>query len=77
MLRMKTIQVGDVPDEVHRTLRRRADAAGLSLSDYVLGELTRLAERPSVAELLGRAGARAGAPGGAATVAVRAGRDRE
>jgi hypothetical protein len=29
----KTIQVRDVPDELYRTLKNGADAAGLSLSD--------------------------------------------
>jgi plasmid stability protein len=74
----RTIQIRDVPDEVHRTLRSRAAAAGLSLSAYLLAELTRVAERPPVADVLASAGAR---HGGASTdqvvAAVRAGRDRE
>lgn len=57
---MKTIQVRNVPDEVHRTLRTRAAAAGVSLSDYALGELERAADRPPVAEVLQRAQSRAG-----------------
>jgi plasmid stability protein len=74
---MKTIQVRNVPDKVHRTLRMRAAAAGVSLSDYALGELKRAAERPSVAEVLARARSRAGGASGDAIVsAVRAGRDR-
>jgi antitoxin FitA len=36
---MKTIQVGNVPDDVHRALRARAAAAGVSLSDFALAEL--------------------------------------
>jgi antitoxin FitA len=72
------IQVRDVPDEIHRTLRARAAAAGLSLSAYLLAELTRLAERPPVAEVLARAGARHGGAGTAEIVAaVRSGRDRD
>jgi hypothetical protein len=59
---MKTIQVRNVPDQVHRTLRTRAAAAGVSLSDFALGELERVAERPPVAEVLQRAQSR---PGGA------------
>lgn len=75
---MKTIQIRNVPDRVHRTLRTRAAAAGVSLSDYALGELTRAAERPSVAEVLDRARTRAGGVAGDAVVAaVRAGRDRD
>jgi plasmid stability protein len=73
----RTIQIRDVPDEVHATLRGRAAAAGQSLSAYLLTELIRVAERPPVAEVLARARAR---HGGAKTsdivAAVRAGRDR-
>jgi antitoxin FitA len=61
---VKTIQVRNVPDEVHRTLRTRAAAAGVSLSDFALGELERVAERPPVAEVLQRAQSR---PGGASS----------
>lgn len=75
---MKTIQVRNVPDEVHRALRTRAAAAGVSLSDFALGELERAAERPPVADLLARARSRAGgAEHGAIAAAVRAGRDRD
>jgi antitoxin FitA len=74
---MKTIQVRNVPDEVHQTLRTRAAAAGVSLSDYVLTELERAARRPTISEVLLRAQARAGGADPAAIVAaVRAGRDR-
>jgi antitoxin FitA len=67
---VKTIQVRNVPDETHRTLRARAAAAGVSLSDYALGELERAARRPPVAELLARARERAGGASGAAIVAA-------
>jgi plasmid stability protein len=74
---MKTIQVRNVPDDVHRELRMRAAAAGLSLSDLALGELERVAQRPPIADLLARARARSGGADTAAIVdAVRAGRDR-
>ncbi len=75
---VKTIQVRNVPDHVHQALRTRAASAGVSLSDYALGELERVAERPPVADLLSRAGARAGgADHGAIVSAVRSGRDRD
>ncbi|HYV16108.1 MAG TPA: hypothetical protein VE972_08805 [Conexibacter sp.] len=75
---MKTIQVRNVPDTVHRALRTRAAAAGISLSDFVLDELERVAEHPPVADLLARARARAGGAQSEAIVrAVRAGRDRD
>jgi antitoxin FitA len=74
---MKTIQVRNVPDDVHRALRTRAAAAGVSLSDFALGELERAAQRPPVAELLQRARSRAGGASSRAIVAaVRSGRDR-
>lgn len=47
----KMIQVRNVPDGVHRTLKAQAALAGLSLSDFLLAEIRRLAERPTVAEL--------------------------
>ena len=74
---MKTIQVRNVPDDVHRTLRTRAAAAGVSLSDFALGELERVAQRPPVSEVLKRARERAGGAQSAAIVAaIREGRDR-
>ena len=54
----KMLQVRNVPDEVHTELRRRAAAAGVSLSDYVLRELERIAARPPVAEVLARSASR-------------------
>jgi plasmid stability protein len=73
---VKTIQVRNVPDEVHRTLRARAAAAGRSLSDYLLDELTRLADRPPVADVLARAASRSGgAPVKDIVDAVRTERD--
>jgi len=74
---MKTIQIRNVPDDVHAELRTRAAAAGISLSDYALGELERVAERPLVSDVLRRARARSGSTAASAIVeAVRSGRDR-
>jgi plasmid stability protein len=74
---MPSIQVKDVPDDVHATLRRRAAVAGKSLQEYLLERLTEDAHTPTLEELLERAGGRAGgrAPLKAAAKAVRA--DRE
>jgi plasmid stability protein len=47
----KMIQLRHVPDALHRTLKARAAMAGMSLSDYLLGELREAAERPTLAEL--------------------------
>ena len=48
------IQIRHVPDALHRQLKSRAALAGMSLSDYLLGELRRVAERPTLDELRAR-----------------------
>lgn len=48
------VQVRDVPDDVHRTLKSRAAAAGVSLSEYLRTVLERDAARPTPAELAER-----------------------
>jgi plasmid stability protein len=45
------IQVRNVPDEVHRTLKMRAAAAGMSLSDYIKRDLVQAASGPSIEEI--------------------------
>ena len=74
---MPSIQVKDVPDEVHATLRRRAASAGQSLQEYLLGRLVAEAGAPTVDEVLERAAQRAGGRVSArdAVKAVRADRD--
>ncbi len=47
----KMIQVRNVPDALHRTLKARAALAGMSLSDYLLSEMREIAERPTLSEL--------------------------
>jgi len=59
---MALIQVRNVPDEVHRTLKARAALAGVSLSDLVLAEITRAANTPTPEELDARIRARRPAP---------------
>ena len=54
----KMIQLRNVPDSLHRKLKARAALAGLSLSDYLLQEIRRIAERPSLQELIERLGRR-------------------
>ena len=52
VLRMsKMLQVRNVPEELHRTLKIRAANNGMTLSDYVLSELEAIAEKPTLAEL--------------------------
>jgi antitoxin FitA len=51
---MPNVLVRDVPEAVHAALQRRAERRGQSLQQYLAGELRRLAERPSVDEVLDR-----------------------
>jgi hypothetical protein len=79
---MPLIQIRDVPEPVRDELARKAAAAGQSMQAYLLGELTKLAERPSMGEVVRRAQARAKASGSTVTMkdvvaAVRAERDRQ
>jgi antitoxin FitA len=48
------IQLRNVPDRLHRKLKRRARIAGMSLSDYLISEIERSAQRPTLHELLRR-----------------------
>jgi plasmid stability protein len=47
----KMIQLRNVPDGLHRTLKARAAMAGMSLSDYLISEIRQVAARPTLAEL--------------------------
>lgn len=61
---MPNVLVRDVPDDVHSQLQHRADQRGQSLQQYLVGELRRIAERPTMDEVLARiAGHRGGQVG--------------
>jgi plasmid stability protein len=47
----KLLQIRNVPEAVHRTLKARAANAGMSLSNYLLAEVERLAARPTLEEM--------------------------
>ena len=74
---MATIQVKNVPDDVHATLRHRAIDAHQSLQEYVLRLLVSAARRPTIKEVLDRAAAREGAQLSADDIvtAIREGRE--
>lgn len=76
----KSLQIRDVPDDLHATIRARAAHAGQSVSDYLLNLLRELVTRPTMAEIVRRAEALARAGDGATRTdiraAIRAGRDR-
>jgi hypothetical protein len=72
----KMIQVRNVPDNLHRIVKAQAALAGMSLSDFLLAEIRRLAERPTIAELRERLRRRARISGSvSAAEAVRRERD--
>jgi len=50
----KMIQIRNVPDEIHCALKIRAARAGMTLSDFLLREVTHVANRPELSELLER-----------------------
>ena len=74
---MTSIQVKNIPTDVHQTLRQRAVEAGQSLQEYLLRLLCEQARTPTVSEVLERAGGRAGGDFSAAeaVAAVRSERD--
>ena len=51
---MAHIQIRNVPPELHRKLKARAAEQGLTLSDYVLRQVERSAEVPSLEEAVRR-----------------------
>jgi plasmid stability protein len=55
------VQIRDVPEDVHHTLKARAALAGVSLSEYIRGVLARTASRPTPTELSVRIEARGAA----------------
>lgn len=72
----KMIQIRHVPDDLHRDLKARAALARMSLSDYLLAELRRFRERPTVEEMRRRlAERRPFVPGESPAAAVRAERE--
>jgi hypothetical protein len=50
----KMIQIRNVPDDLHRELKMRAAAAGMSLSDYIKRELSRRSRKSTINEIYER-----------------------
>ena len=50
----KMIQIRNVPEDLHRKLKARAAMAGMSLSDYLLREIEKSAEWPTLEEFRAR-----------------------
>ena len=47
----KVIQIRNVPDALYRSLKTRAAMAGMSLSDYLLAELSENSAKPTLAQM--------------------------
>ena len=70
------IQLRNVPDQLHHRLKARAAMEGMSLSDYLIAEVARTAERPTPREMRERLHGRVAVePGMSPAAAVRAERD--
>ncbi len=51
----RMIQIRNVPEDLHRTLKARAAHAGMTLADYLLNEVRQVATaRPTLDELVER-----------------------
>lgn len=57
---MPHVLVRNLPEDVHRRLTQRARVNGTSLQRYLSAELTRLAETPSLDEVIARIERRSG-----------------
>jgi len=79
---MATMQIRDVPDDVHRAYTRRAAEAGMSLQEYLLGELIARGRSRTPAEIVAEVRQEMAAQGGrgfsttSSADDIRADRDR-
>ncbi len=67
----KMIQIRNVPESTHRTLKVRAAQRGMSLSDYLLAQVQQLAELPTIEELNARIRTRPAVKGSSAKIIRR------
>ncbi|MGH9129111.1 MAG: FitA-like ribbon-helix-helix domain-containing protein [Acidimicrobiales bacterium] len=78
---MATVQVRNVPEDVHRIYQARAAAAGMSLQEYLRAEMVRNAGRRDPGELVAEVSRRIASEGGegyslvSSAAAVRSDRD--
>jgi plasmid stability protein len=56
---MKMIQIRNVPDDLHRSLKERAAREGTTMSDLILRELPRVAHKQTTEQVLERVRRRA------------------
>ena len=74
---MPNVLVRDIPDDVHAQLQRRAEREGQSLQQYLAIELKRLADRPTVSDVLDRIEQRHGGRVGLEQAALDLADDRQ
>ncbi len=72
---MKMLQIRNVPDDLHRSLKERAAREGTTMSELVLRELPRLAHKPSGEQVLARIRQRAAVGGAPAAELIGPERD--
>jgi antitoxin FitA len=60
----RTLQIRDVPEDVHATIRARAALAGKTVSQYLLEIVTGIAGQPTLKEIADRVKARTAGGGG-------------
>ncbi len=70
------LQVRNIPDDLHRSLKERAAREGTTMSELVLRELPRLAHKPSPEQVLARIRRRAPVGGACAAELIRSERDQ-
>ena len=73
---MKMIQIRNVPDELHRSLKVRAAREGRTLSDLILSDLPRLADKPAPEQVMARIRSRSSVGGPPASELIAAERAR-
>jgi antitoxin FitA len=76
VMRMKMIQIRNVPDDLHRARKLRAAREGRTLSDLILSDLPRLADKPSAEDVMTRIRSRTPVGGSPASELIAAERDR-
>lgn len=74
---MANVLVRDLPEDVHAALQRRAERRGQSLQQYLAAELKRLADRPTLEEVLDRIDRRQGGSVGLRRAAADLAEERE
>jgi plasmid stability protein len=57
---MRSVQIKNVPDDVHQVFRQRAAKAGQSQQEYLLALLVDAARKPTLDEIFERIGQRSG-----------------